>query len=426
MINYNKLLNRKHIENDIIEKLKYFEDNKKDLSVKRGIYIYGNSGVGKTNFIKNILIKLDYDVIYYDSSDTRNKKFIKDLTNNNISDKNILSMFYKKEKKIIYLMDDIDSMCNGDKSGLSTLIKLIRPKKTKKQKNESYTMNPFICIGNYHIDKKIKLLMNICHNYELKEPNNKQMRELIKMNFNKNINQEIINKIIHYCNYDLRKLNILSEIYNSNKSILKNDLLNNILQCKVNNEYIKDITKKLINEEISIQQHNLILNDNDRTTVSLLYHENIIDIIKKNSKNTKENINNYLEILNNYCYSDYIDRITFQKQIWLFNEITSLNKLIKNNNYLHNNINIKNKLKKDDIRFTKILTKYATEYNNSLFISELCQKLDLDKKDLYTYFLNLRNNYEYQEIIEMLNDKEITKLDINRIYTFIDKYTLYT
>ena len=55
-------------------------------------------------------------------------------------------------------MDEIDGMNNGDKGGINTLIKLIRPKKTKKQKLEEVTMNPIICIGNYHIDKKIKEL----------------------------------------------------------------------------------------------------------------------------------------------------------------------------------------------------------------------------------------------------------------------------
>ena len=56
-------------------------------------------------------------------------------------------------------MDEIDGMNSGDKGGINALIKLIRPKKTKKQKKEDITMNPIICIGNYHIDKKIKEMM---------------------------------------------------------------------------------------------------------------------------------------------------------------------------------------------------------------------------------------------------------------------------
>ena len=73
-----------------------------------------------------------------------------------------------------------------------------------------------------------------------------------------------------------------------------------------------------------------------------------------------------------------------------------------------------------EIRFTKVLTKYSTEYNNSLFIQELCQKLSLDKKDTFSFFLNLRNNYTEHEIFELY---DINKLDVNRIYRYIDKYT---
>ena len=68
-------------------------------------------------------------------------------------------------------MDEIDGMNNGDKGGINSLIKLIRPKKTKKQKLEEITLNPIICIGNYHIDKKIKELIKVCNSYELKKSN---------------------------------------------------------------------------------------------------------------------------------------------------------------------------------------------------------------------------------------------------------------
>jgi Cdc6-like AAA superfamily ATPase len=50
-----------------------------------------------------------------------------------MSDKNIMSLFNKKIRKIAIVMDEIDGMNNGDKGGINTLIKLIRPKKTKKQ-----------------------------------------------------------------------------------------------------------------------------------------------------------------------------------------------------------------------------------------------------------------------------------------------------
>ena len=122
------------------------------------------------------------------------------------------------------------------------------------------------------------------------------------------------------------------------------------------------------------------------------------------------------------CFADYIDRITFQKQIWQFNEMSSLIKTFKNNKMYHDSLLSKNKYTPGEIRFTKVLTKYSTEYNNSLFIQKLCQKLGMDKKDLFGFFIELSNNHENAEIINILENYEIGKLDINRIYRYIEKY----
>merc|ERR1711965_313513 len=113
---------------------------------------------------------MGYDIILFDAGDIRNKSVIDTITKYNMADTNVLSMFTKKKKKIAIIMDEIDGMNNGDKGGLNTLIKLIRPKKTKKQKQEDLTMIPIICIGNYQIDKKIKELMKVCNIIELKDP----------------------------------------------------------------------------------------------------------------------------------------------------------------------------------------------------------------------------------------------------------------
>jgi len=56
-LNLNHILNRKEQENKLIEHLNYFEKNKKDLLVKRGIYVYGSPGSGKTIFVEKILKK---------------------------------------------------------------------------------------------------------------------------------------------------------------------------------------------------------------------------------------------------------------------------------------------------------------------------------------------------------------------------------
>jgi uncharacterized protein YdiU (UPF0061 family) len=103
--------------------------------------------------------------------------------------------------------------------------------------------------------------------------------------------------------------------------------------------------------------------------------------------------------------------------------MSSLIKTFSSNKLFHDDIKPKQKTKLNDIRFTKVLTKYSTEYNNSTFIQELCQKLSLDKKDTFSFFLDLRNKYTDEEINTIFESYEITKLDINRIYRYLDKYT---
>ena len=94
----------------------------------------------------------------------------------------------------------------------------------------------------------------------------------------------------------------------------------------------------------------------------------------------------------------------------------------KNNKEYHESINNKQKFNPTEVRFTKVLTKYSTEYNNSIFIQKLCQKLGMDKKDLFAFFIDLKNQYEDAEILNLLENYEIGKLDINRIYRYIEKY----
>lgn len=419
-IDINKILNRSAIKKKIKDILIDFELNKKNLLTKRGIYIYGNPGSGKSHFIKEILSELQYDMIMYDAGDIRNKSIIETITKHNMSDQNILSMFYGKVQNIAIVMDEIDGMNSGDKGGINSLIKLIRPKKTKKQKLEDVTLNPIICIGNYHVDKKIKELMKVCHTIELKNPKPKEIKEIIEK-LMPSLEKKLVENIAVFVQGDLRKLNSIINIYKSKMGFLKNEIINNIFHEKTYNEDTKKITKKLINSNYEISDHNLIMNETDRTIVGLLWHENIIDVLNKVDKD--KGIPIYTDILDNICFSDYIDRITFQKQIWQFNEMSSLTKTFYNNHILHKSFETPPKLTTNETRFTKVLTKYSTEYNNVIFIQNLCQNLNMDKKDVFSYFLHLRNNHDDEEVYAMLSDYEITKLDVNRIYRYLDKYT---
>jgi hypothetical protein len=419
-LNINKILNRTEDELKIKNILMNLELNKNDLSIKKGIYIFGESGTGKTTFVMNLLKDMNYDVIRYDAGDIRNKSIIDTITNHNMSDKNVMSMFQKNIKKIAFVMDEIDGMNNGDKGGINTLIKIIRPKKTKKQKLEEISFCPIICIGNYHIDKKIKELIKVCNTIELKTPSTDQIRVIVN-SIMPELKENISNVIINYVKYDLRKIMSVHEIYKNDKEILNTNIIENIFQTTTYNDDTKKITQKLINSNYSIDDHIRIMNDTDRTIVGLLWHENIIDVLGKYKKNVS--IPFYLNILNNICFADYIDRVTFQKQIWQFNEMSSLIKTFKNNKLYNDTFIKKPKYNPAEVRFTKVLTKYSTEYNNYTFIQNFCQQLNMDKKDIFSFFLELKSKYDDNTIVNIFENYEITKLDINRMYRYLDKLT---
>jgi DNA polymerase III delta prime subunit len=422
-ININALLNRDSEAAQFKLMLQDFQQNKHDLASKKGIYVYGDPGSGKTTFVANILKELGYDIIKYDAGDIRNKTIIDTITKHNMSDKNVMSMFYKKIQPIAIIMDEIDGMNNGDKGGINSLIKIIRPKKTKKQRLEEITLNPIICIGNYHIDKKIKELMKVCHVIELKSPTKPQVLSIINELMPELIDDAIKSNVIDFVQGDLRKLTTIYKLYKNKQTMLNNSLIQNIFLMKSYNDDTRKITKKLINNHYPIEEHLTIMNETDRTIVGLLWHENIIDVLGKIKK--EDSVPFYLKLLNNMCFADYIDRITFQKQIWQFNEMSSLIKTFKNNQVYHNEYPGKKKqtFNPAEVRFTKVLTKYSTEYNNSTFIQNLCQELSMDKNDMFAFFLDLKNKYSDNEIALLFENYDITKLDINRIYRYLDKYT---
>ncbi len=398
-LNYNQVLGREDIAAGVIAALNEFQSKKNDLTIRRGIYIYGNPGVGKTEFVVQLLKSLNYDMVKYDAGDIRNKSIIDLITKHNMSEHSVLSMFQRKPKRIAIVMDEIDGMNNGDKGGINTLIKLMRPKKTKKQRLEDVTMNPIICIGNHHMDKKIRELMKVCITFEIPMPTLDQVGVILKSVLHSR-DLALHKNVARFIQGDLRKISIISGILNNGSDDSgsgsgsggsdghNNTLIQTIFQPKTNNEDSKTIVKKIINTPCKLSEHSALMNETDRTIVGLLWHENVVDALAKLPRQ-QDAFTFYKDALDNICFADYIDRITFQKQIWQFNEMSSLIKTFYNNKLYHERFNPCPKFNPSEVRFTKVLTKYSTEYNNSLFIQMMCQKFGMDKKDLFAFFLNV-------------------------------------
>jgi hypothetical protein len=269
--------------------------------------------------------------------------------------------------------------------------------------------------------------MKVCNTYELKTATSLQISAILE-NHLPSLPMDIKPTIISYIQGDMRKLAFVEEIYRLKPEILKRETIDRIFHTKSFNEDSKKITQSLLSSYIPIDKHNVSMNETDRTIVALLWHENIVDYLAK--INTHISFPFYLKILENMCFADYIDRITFQNQIWQFNEMSSLIKTFHNNKMYHEQFPNAIEHPNQDIRFTKVLTKYSTEYNNSLFIFGLTQTLDMDKKDLISFFQELRLFYgtnfynecdKINEIEKLFETYGMNKLDIKRMYRYLDK-----
>ena len=428
-LNINVLLDRTSIETQIKALLTGYSENCKDINFKKGIYIYGSPGCGKTHFVMQLLKELDYDVIKYDAGDVRNKTMIDTITSNNVSNYNVLNLMKGKPQKIAIVMDEIDGMNSGDKGGITALIKLIRQKKTKKQRLENSTVNPIICIGNYFIDKKIKELMKVCHTFELKPPTASHVEMVVSHLMPQIRDPGLVSEIHRYIQSDMRKIVFLHSIYRKKPEMITTEMIRNIFHTKNYNDDSKRIIHQLFAAPVPLEEHNTFMNETDRTTVALLWHENVVDKLAKIPR--EKSFAFYLSILQNMCFADYIDRITFQNQIWIFNEMSSLIKTFHNNKMYHAFVsNHTKRTESDSVRFTKVLTKYSTEYNNIMFVFMLCQEMEMEKADMVAFFQELRlaygadffNKNDKLNVAEKIfSNTNITKLDIKRVYRYLDK-----
>ena len=418
----NTILNRDILANSLISSIQNFFINRDKPASQKGVYIYGAPGSGKTEFVVRTLKNAGYDVVKYDAGDIRNKSIIENMTKNHVPDVNIMSLWNMKHKKIVIVMDEIEGMNSGDKGGITALIKLMRPKKTKKQREEAHNYNPIVCIGSYHVDKKITELMKVCDAYELPPPTNDQVDTLIGSLIHlpkTKASIKLKQQLVEYIDGDLRKLVVLSNAVKRGL-IIDKYTLDNVLISKSKNEDAKQIVRRLINNKYDMDTHEFLINDTDRTIVGLLWHENIIDVLEKQRHELSFPV--YKTLLDKMCIGDYVDRITFQKQVWQLNELSSLVKTMGGNHIYHNAFDKKVEYKPTEVRFTRALTKYSTEFNNFSFLQSLCQKLGMDKSDLITYFLELKKTYPNDtEALNRLEIYDISKLEIDRMFRLLEK-----
>ena len=90
------------------------------------------------------------------------------------------------------------------------------------------------------------------------------------------LDTSLTEKLVTFFQGDLRKLKSTMQIYKNQQCILKSQIIQNMFHPTVVNEDTKAVTKKILNQPFTLDEHSLIMNETDRTSVALLFHENIV------------------------------------------------------------------------------------------------------------------------------------------------------
>jgi hypothetical protein len=403
----NRALGREPIQHIFVDAIESI-NNITNLSAKRCIYLYGEPGVGKTQFVYNILNDLEYDIIRYTITDIKNKDMNDILYNNGISKKSIKGMFTKTNRKNIIVIDDNLSPDTMEKNILSSFIKLVRPKKNKRQMaNEICITIPIVCICNYSIDKYTKPLMDASICIYLPRPNTDQ---LINFSTIMGVGCKRAANLVKHCNGDLRTLSLFIELGDN----INMDTIDEIMIKNNPDVYTKKIIEGIINNGHGINYHEGILNEQDGNIGGLLIHENIVDVI--DGLDLKGTLGMYYDIISVLCKTDVNDRYIFRNQSWGISEPNNILKIMYPGYTVKDKVSSPTKLK--DIRFTKILNKHNIEHNNITFLTSMSNKFLLERDKVIDYVIHLRNHP--LELDEALIKYEITSVEIARMFKYID------
>jgi hypothetical protein len=434
------------INNDeILKAINWIESYKKDcINTKKVLFIYGNTGVGKTLLAELILKDYNYKKIELNSTDIRSQKKFGEFLIKSLTYKNVIDMFNDNTSPIGILLDEVDTICKlSDKGGMTELLTILKQndkfeilkkninekKKIKKTKNipEDYIKlyNPIICTSNDINDKKLNELKKYSEVIYLNTPTFNELYCILSTIYEKHkqlIDEDVKKDIIENCQGDIRRLIIILENLHimSNGTLITKELFTYFLETfKKKEEDIQlfDSTKMILTKNLTIHQTQVLF-DIDCLLTPLMVYQNSIEYIKKSEDTLKKKINTYKNILGSLCIQDTIQTNIFEVQDWdeLYDYSCVYGCTIPN--FYFNQLKLKNK--EIELQSANLLNKISQMYVNKKLLTSAkfsIGKLNYDNDEIIFlteivsfYFNNYKN-------IDKNIDKNISKnISKNKIY----------
>jgi hypothetical protein len=399
------LCNYKQIS-DIKAFLKNFEENPKKKIEDKILLILGPSGSCKTNICKCIFKECDLEPIKLDLFSTNN---LKDNILQGIRH-NTFECFLTNKKKVLFL-DDIDLICQYEKTFISFIIKLIKNIKI-----------PIVCTSNVNDDKKISEIRKKASKIYIRRIGYKECFQFINniiQTENINLDLELVLKLVNNNNCDIRLI-----LSNLNKYIDNCDEESNNTTILSNKDtYIDfglfDLVKEIFNKNINNNELDNLIH-NDCSLISLLLHENLpSEFVKIKNKNSLKlsMINSFINILDIYTFADSIEKYIYVNNDWYLYDHICIMKLFG----INYEINKFPRISSDyNIVFTQLLTKSSLRFNYKKKKRNLYSKLCFDD--------NSSTDYVFQILLQYIqnsdNETIFNKDDIDCITKYAEVFNI--
>ena len=385
---------------------------------KKVLFIYGDVGTGKFNFLKENLSE-SYNFNEFTYIDFLYGKKITTTIKNVNNFNNVFFMMTKKKKPII-IIKEVEFIKTKI---IKNILKELNVKNIKKNKNKINV--PIILIGSGQCIKTKKDLSDVCKVVKFE----KEDQEVITQNIEKILeendigtekavkdyiikncdNYNKINLIINFIkNYKTKRSNVIK--FKSVKKILE------ILVSNINyNTELYDNVKEILTNEIQIKD---IFNFYylEKILLPLLIHENYKNYIVRNIKSKKDVHSCIKMVADNLMKGDIINEFIFNNHIWNIQDLFAILNCQHTSYIMNHSFKTKSTKKLIALNYTKILTK-----NSILF---------LNFKQYKTILHNVREQHNFDKtLIQYINKNLLIHLINNPChgkkhlanYGFIDK-----
>ena len=412
-LDINNIFGREQLENELGQEIARIRENPTDLRLSKGVFVTGPAGCGKTTFVLNALERLGYDAMVIDAGDVRNKECMEGLASGNIAERSVLSMFHGPGRPVVIVLDDIDCLSagGGDKGASGVLVKQIRPQKSRRQIGHVRVSNPVVCVGCDSTDKKTREIVAACAaRISLSAPTLEEVDMFIRQKLPA-LSPGDRARVAAFANGDMHQLHIACSLVACRDASIVGCISKT--PCLDASEDSRGLAAMMLRTGCSVEQHARRICEVDRTILGLSLHENIPRVLGDCLSPA------YLHIAILFADADCLDRTGFQNQVPQLGELSSIIKNIWTTCLLRSSVPNKKSFSHvlDDIRFTRVLTKYSSEYNNMKFIQTLCTRTGLVKEDLFRVWRTMPMDKTKENGFGSVT---MTPLEISRLGRYFD------